>query len=127
MLNTESIFHNIIMLPIHYSGSKEGVKPALSLIKSVESNLPQQVKDQIGTQCIIFLVGNTYGYSIGPIDRHIILLNIEKMNLDRLSTKEQQFVIAHEFAHVILGHEHSNKKEEQEANDLVLSWGFTPG
>jgi hypothetical protein len=58
---------------------------------------------------------------------------INDMLMNKLNPEDKQSVIAHELAHVYLKHDYAtvlNEKErkdmEQEADDLIRSWGFNP-
>jgi hypothetical protein len=56
---------------------------------------------------------------------------VNDMIMNKLNPEDKQYVIAHELAHVYLKHEQipfneKNKDFEQEADDLVRSWGSTP-
>jgi Zn-dependent peptidase ImmA (M78 family) len=62
------------------------------------------------------------------VDWQLIMVN--DMIMNKLNPEDKQYVIAHELAHVYLKHEHNsfnekNKDFEQEADDLVRSWGST--
>ena len=115
---------SITMLHIHYTCSKKEASPFLSMIRSVIERLPADWQQRIHDQCMILLISKTYGYSIGHTQKHLILLNINEIENNKLSIREQEFIIAHEFSHFILDHTESNEKEEKEANDLVEKWGF---
>jgi predicted SprT family Zn-dependent metalloprotease len=56
------------------------------------------------------------------------LIMINDMVMDKLSSEDKQSIIAHELAHVYLEHDgfEKDKDIEQEANDLIRSWGFKP-
>ena len=54
----------------------------------------------------------------------IIVLNCLQIELVKLSRKEKMLILAHEFAHEILGHTHDTIEEEKEANALMEKWGF---
>ena len=63
------------------------------------------------------------------VDWQLIMVN--DMIMNKLNPEDKQYVIAHELAHVYLKHEQNpfnekNKDFEQEADDLVRSWGFNP-
>ena len=113
------------MLTIHYTGPKNEVNAFIKNIKSVLMNLPKNDQVRINDECMIFLIGKTYGFSIGVKNKHLIMLNINEISKNNMSIKEQRFIIAHEFAHFILKHTHSNDENEQEANDLVLKWNIS--
>jgi predicted SprT family Zn-dependent metalloprotease len=56
---------------------------------------------------------------------------VNDMIMNKSNPEDKQYVIAHELAHVYLKHEQNpfnekNKDFEQEADDLVRSWGFNP-
>ena len=114
----------LIMLHIHYTCLEKEASPFLSMIRSVIGRLPVDVQQRIHDQCMILLISNTYGYSIECTQKHLILLNINEIEQNSLSLREQEFVIAHEFSHFILNHKESTEQEEKEANDLVEKWGF---
>jgi predicted SprT family Zn-dependent metalloprotease len=62
------------------------------------------------------------------VDWQLIMVN--DMIMNKLNPEDKQYVIAHELARVYLKHEHNpfnekNKDFEQEADDLVRSWGST--
>ena len=115
----------IDMVKIHYTCSKEDALPCIDLITDLIHLLPSDIQKRINTRCMIYLVDNTYGYFIGKPEYHVILLNINQIKKDNLTEKEQNVIIAHEFAHFILHHTTSTIKEEFEANQLVIQWGFT--
>lgn len=53
------------------------------------------------------------------------------MLMNKLNPEDKQAVIAHELAHVYLEHDNTpfnekKKDKEQEADDLIRSWGFKP-
>ena len=112
------------MLTIHYTGYKNDVKEFIENIKLVLDNLPKIDQYRINDECMIFLIGKTYGFSIGVKNKHLILLNCNEILKNNLSIKEQCFIIAHEFAHFILKHTYTNNENEKEANDLVLKWNI---
>jgi hypothetical protein len=67
-----------------------------------------------------------------PVNWQVIIINDMVMN-ELNSEENKQSVIAHELAHVYLQHssfsekkEKKDKDKEQEANDLIRSWGFRP-
>jgi hypothetical protein len=53
---------------------------------------------------------------------------LNDMEMRKLRSKEdKESVIAHELAHVYLDHKVFDSKDiEQEADDLIKSWGFNP-
>jgi hypothetical protein len=59
------------------------------------------------------------------------LVIINDMTMNKLNPEDKQTVIAHELAHVYLEHDFSPSNEkgkdaEQEADDLIRTWGFNP-
>jgi len=112
------------MLTIHYTGIKNNVNEFIENIKSALGNFPKIDQDRINDECMIFLIGKTYGFSVGVKNKHLILLNVNEILKNNLSIKEQRFIIAHEFAHFILNHTLSNDKNEKEANNLVSKWNI---
>ena len=48
--------------------------------------------------------------------------------LERLSQKHVDQTVAHEFAHVVLGHsiKHGSPSNEREADNKIQTWGFSP-
>jgi predicted metal-dependent peptidase len=62
------------------------------------------------------------------------LIMINDMVMNKLNPENKQTVIAHELAHVYLEHHNTptnektkkKKDEEQEADNLIRSWGFNP-
>jgi hypothetical protein len=109
---------------IHYTSSKEKAFKYIKTIKSVFQILPKNVQKKINDQCMILLLGEIYGYFIRDPTKHIIIFNISLFEKDNLNFKDQQLIIAHEFAHFLLNHNRSTNKEELEANSLVIQWGF---
>jgi Zn-dependent peptidase ImmA (M78 family) len=112
------------MLSIQHNYSKEEAESMIKEIRYVFKHLPIDVQKKIDENCLILLLGKTYGYSTGKSNKHLIILNIADMIQDQLSIKEQRFVIAHEFAHFFLNHTRSTDVEENEANNQVMRWGF---
>jgi Zn-dependent peptidase ImmA (M78 family) len=113
------------MVKIHYTGSEEDAIPYIDLIKDLIQLLPSDIQKRINTHCMIYLIDSTYGYFIGKPKYHVILLNINQIKSDNLTKKEQNIIIAHEFAHYILNHSKSTIEEEIEANQLLNQWGFS--
>lgn len=113
-----------IMVKIHFISSKEKSKPYISMVQSVIQKLPEKIQQTIHLNCHIVFVDSSYGFYLGKPNGYLILLNINQISNDRLSPKDQQLICAHEFAHFILNHSESNKKNESEANKLISQWGF---
>jgi len=66
-----------------------------------------------------------------PVNWQLIMFN--HMIMNKLNSEDKQAVIANEIAHVYLKHDYSGsfnektkKDSEQEADDLIRSWGFEP-
>ena len=112
------------MLRIQHNYHKAEAESMIKEIRFVFDHLPLDVQKKIDENCIIILLGKTYGYSTGKSNKHLIILNVYEMIQDHLSIKEQRFIIAHEFAHFFLNHSKSNDYEEKEANIQVMKWGF---
>jgi Zn-dependent peptidase ImmA (M78 family) len=113
------------MVKIHYTGSREDAQSFIDRIQSVISVLPEDIQQKIHVESIIFIIDTCYGYYIGKSDNKIILLNSAQMKKDQLNIQDQEYIIAHEFAHFILNHTESTTKQESEAKDLVDYWGFS--
>jgi hypothetical protein len=62
------------------------------------------------------------------IDWQIVVINGILMDKHKLNLEQKQTVIAHEIAHAYLKHNQDgdDEKMEQEADDLIQSWGFKP-
>jgi len=112
------------VLKIQYSCSKKEANVMIRKVRYVLEHLPLDVREMIDDQCLIILLGKTYGYSTSKSNKHVIILNFNEMFKDHLSQKEQWFIIAHEFAHFYLNHTSSSDYEEEQANRQVISWGF---
>jgi hypothetical protein len=109
---------------IHYTLNEEIAFKYINQIESVIKKLPKKNQKQIHNHCIILLLEETYGYFIKEPKKCLIIFNIYLFEKDKLTNKDQQLIIAHEFAHFILNHGGLTKKEEDEANSLVKEWGF---
>ena len=113
------------MVKIFYTGFKYDVQPFIDRIQVVIGKLPDDIQQKIHKGCMIFIIDNCYGYYINNPQNNIILLNAIQIKNDCLSLKDQDYIIAHEFAHFILNHVKSSIKGEKEANILVDHWGFS--
>lgn len=113
------------MLKIMYNMPRKTALPLINKIRYVFYKLPKDIQEKIDNDCMIILIGHTYGYRIGKSEKNFIILNFPEMKQHKLSLKEQRFIIAHEFAHYILNHTGSTPKEEDEANRLVQQWEFS--
>jgi Zn-dependent peptidase ImmA (M78 family) len=63
-----------------------------------------------------------------PASWQLVIINDMLMDKNKLNLEEKQIVIAHELAHVYLKHDTDtiDRDMEQEADDLIESWGFRP-
>jgi len=113
------------MVKIHYTGSNDDAQPIIDLINVVINKLPDGIKRKIHVNCMVFIIDTCYGYFIGEPQNNIILLNVAQIKKDHLSINDQEYVIAHEFAHFILNHIEHSSKEENEAKELLIHWGFS--
>jgi Zn-dependent peptidase ImmA (M78 family) len=113
------------MVKIHYTGSKDDAQPFIDRIQAVIKKLPYDIQRSIHIGCMIIIIDTCYGYFIGKSQYNIIMLNIAQLRNDQLSEQDQEYIIAHEFAHYILDHKESTLKEEREVHELVGHWGFS--
>jgi len=105
-------------------------KKYLDYIIRVLHKLPKEVEDRIVNECVIFITGWNHGEHYWFFDhKSPIILNTWCMEIEHISIKEKLHVIAHEFAHHILGHlppidRYDGESMEKEANILAEEWGF---
>ena len=67
----------------------------------------------------------------GHVDVEVVQLDVDEMNRNRLSRAARMGVIAHEMAHLFLGHldqqgisDDEAEKAEREADQKAVEWGF---
>jgi Zn-dependent peptidase ImmA (M78 family) len=118
-------------LSIAYTSSSQ--KNYVFSVAKVLKKLPEDVQNKIMENCFVLIFSNDYGQYRHIKYKHLIIINWSQMELDGVKWREREYVIAHEFAHFILGHSGLTKKEqkaigvnhEKEADRLATEWGFS--
>jgi hypothetical protein len=106
------------------------------LIKSVLQRLPLEALEQLMEKEFCFLAPDRCCGRVTRLDHNYrsgkLLVFLSPELLDQPSPEGIQTVIAHELAHVVLGHEESGSADarqeaaegECQADDLIQRWGF---
>lgn len=98
------------------------------LISEVLKKLPPDISKKVCDECLICLVGENLADQFGYTKKDVIILNTHL--IDKTCNENQKLnIIAHEFAHHILGRPSPmnggmKEQHEKEANQLVEKWGF---
>ena len=100
------------------------------LIQNTLKRFPIDVKNKIEADSkkpIIFLISQK---EYGAHNEGIIVLNVGKIDNEKLCENQIQYAIAHELTHFYLGHPSPMKpgmreQQESEVKELLKKWGFT--
>jgi Zn-dependent peptidase ImmA (M78 family) len=100
------------------------------LIKQVVWRLPKDVQDKIDSMKFLILeYEDGIHFYINHIknSEHLIIINDSWMKTRGKTAKYRKYVIAHEIAHAVLGHDENTCRTymEAEADRLAAQWGFT--
>jgi Zn-dependent peptidase ImmA (M78 family) len=101
---------------------ESNVKQHPKILKALKKVAPH-VPEKLGRRVFIFTPEtNTLG-SVFKHDDYVLYL---RPTLFRSSQREIDFTVAHEFAHLVLGHLRRlpGRQVEKEANALARKWGF---
>ena len=108
---------------------KQGDEQYRDLILKTMIRLPDDVREKILDEALFIIAtpsvnGTIFDLiAVESLTLHCILLNFSSMG--RFGDSKKMDVIAHEIAHVILGHGTiSTPQQKKEADDLSQSWGF---
>jgi hypothetical protein len=98
------------------------------ILNDVFKELKDDVQKTLQKNCEIFVLGYKLGAASIPNDKYIVILNTLAMNMEDervgKNIHRDYHILAHELAHVYLGHKVSNISNEKAADELAKDWGF---
>ena len=107
-------------------------KKYANYVSKVLNALPENTQDKICNECVVFIIGWIHGEHYWFFEHKApIIINAWCMEFEGISRKQKLHVIAHEFAHHVLEHipqklAYQIRKNEMEADNLAIEWGFPP-
>ena len=126
MMNLDEFANNVKVLP-PITIEDEGIDFYKKLYK-VFMKIPDVVKDEVINNVTFFAMtksnlGQYFKTFYSNNECHIIFLNWTAI-IDEIE-EIQLSIIAHEIAHYILRHTDGSDENENEADELIVSWGFS--